>query len=99
MDDLRDYRFYEKDLSHPNEMAVDYIWEKFGDVFFDEKTKEINRQVLQINNAVNHRPFYVASGGHQVFLKKQLEKICRLEKDYSFLDFNSEKEIIEGQYI
>jgi hypothetical protein len=28
MDELRDYRFYEKDLIHPNEIAVDYIWQK-----------------------------------------------------------------------
>jgi hypothetical protein len=26
MDDLRDYRFYEKDLIHPNGVAIDYIW-------------------------------------------------------------------------
>ena len=29
MDDLRDYRFYEADLIHPNAVAVDYIFEKF----------------------------------------------------------------------
>ena len=28
-DDLRDYRFYDKDLLHPSEMAIEYIWEKF----------------------------------------------------------------------
>lgn len=27
MDDLRDYRFYEADLIHPNDQAIDYIWE------------------------------------------------------------------------
>lgn len=26
IDDLRDYRFYDNDLVHPNEMAVQYIW-------------------------------------------------------------------------
>lgn len=30
MDDLRDYRFYEADLIHPNTTAVDYIFEKFS---------------------------------------------------------------------
>ncbi len=29
MDDLRDYRFWAKDMIHPSEAAIDYIWEKF----------------------------------------------------------------------
>ena len=29
MDDLRDYRFFERDLLHPSDEAVDYIWDKF----------------------------------------------------------------------
>ncbi|MCG8490951.1 MAG: GSCFA domain-containing protein, partial [Sneathiellales bacterium] len=29
MDELRDYRFYGKDMVHPNDLAVDYIWDKF----------------------------------------------------------------------
>ena len=29
IDDLRDYRFYERDLVHPSDVAVDYIWDKF----------------------------------------------------------------------
>jgi len=29
MDELRDYRFYEKDMLHPNAIALDYIWERF----------------------------------------------------------------------
>lgn len=34
-DDLRDYRFYAKDLLHPSVMAIDYIWEKFTETFLD----------------------------------------------------------------
>lgn len=29
MDELRDYRFWAKDMVHPSELAVDYIWEQF----------------------------------------------------------------------
>lgn len=99
LDDLRDYRFYEKDLSHPNEMAVNYIWKKFSDIYFNEKTKNLNKQIEQINNAVNHRPFHVASDAHQLFLKKQLEKINDLEKENNYLDFNKEKEVLMSNLI
>ena len=29
MDELRDYRFYAEDMIHPNQTAINYIWEKF----------------------------------------------------------------------
>jgi hypothetical protein len=29
IDDLRDYRFYARDLVHPSDLAVDYIWSSF----------------------------------------------------------------------
>ena len=49
MDDLRDYRFYKSDMVHPNEMAIDYIWEKFVISSFCEKEKEIRDAILKIN--------------------------------------------------
>jgi len=30
MDELRDYRFYKEDMIHPNNIAIDYIWENFN---------------------------------------------------------------------
>lgn len=50
-DDLRDYRFYADDLKHPSDMAVKYIYEKFGEVYFDECTRrraaEYRRQAMR----------------------------------------------------
>lgn len=40
MDDLRDYRFYDRDLKHPSEMACDYIYEKFCEQYFSSITIE-----------------------------------------------------------
>lgn len=44
MDELRDYRFYAADMVHPSSVAVDYIWERFQDMFF---TPETRQQVLE----------------------------------------------------
>ncbi len=55
MDDLRDYRFYEDDLLHPSKVAINYIWKKFGDAFFSDKTKEANLAIAKINAMQNHR--------------------------------------------
>ena len=40
MDELRDYRFYADDMIHPSTQAVEYIWQRFQDTYFDNKTKD-----------------------------------------------------------
>lgn len=37
-DDLRDYRFYNRDLCHPGANAIEYIQEKVMAAFFDQET-------------------------------------------------------------
>lgn len=55
MDDLRDYRFYAKDLSHPNELAIDYLEEKVSESFFTLQTAEQVKAINQENKFLNHR--------------------------------------------
>ena len=95
MDDLRDYRFYEKDMLHPNEQAIDYIWEQFGKTYFEESTTQLNRQIQQIVTASQHRPFHSESNEHQKFIAKQIEKIKQLQAQHEFLDFEKELAVFE----
>lgn len=55
IDDLRDYRFYAKDLSHPNELAIDYLEEKVSESFFTPQTAEQVKVINQENKFLNHR--------------------------------------------
>jgi hypothetical protein len=55
IDDLRDYRFYAEDMIHPNQQAINYIWEKFGDSYFDKKTIELIKEHEKAQKALNHR--------------------------------------------
>jgi hypothetical protein len=55
LDDLRDYRFYADDLIHPNSQAIEYIWDKFGEAYFDKKTTELIREQEKRQKALNHR--------------------------------------------
>lgn len=57
MDDLRDYRFYTEDLLHPNAMATNYVWEKFGDCFFTEKTHAENKAIKKVQSLLQHKLF------------------------------------------
>lgn len=56
MDDLRDYRFYEEDLIHPNTVAIKYIWKKFTETYFSESTLHKVKEVEKIITFLNHRP-------------------------------------------
>ncbi|MEQ9377014.1 MAG: GSCFA domain-containing protein [Imperialibacter sp.] len=78
MDDLRDYRFYEKDMIHPNETAHDYIWEKFSQVYFDDPTRQLILKWQKLKRNLEHKPFHPASAHHQAFLKKTLEEMEQL---------------------
>jgi hypothetical protein len=91
LDDLRDYRFYDTDMVHPSQQAVDYIFEKFDSSYFNAETKNINSEVSPIITAFNHRPVNIHSGTFINFVNKNLEKIAELENKYPFLDFTLEK--------
>lgn len=55
MDDLRDYRFWSADMVHPNELAIDYIFEKFSSDFFSPETREIMKEVKSCRQFNEHR--------------------------------------------
>lgn len=54
MDDLRDYRFYKDDMIHPSSQAVNYVFEKFGNAYFSEETKDFIKENFKINKALEH---------------------------------------------
>lgn len=99
MDDLRDYRFFEDDMVHPNSVAIDYIWEYFNSFYFDAATMELNKNIHQIVAASLHRPFQPQSDAHQKFIKKTLESIQTLNQKYSFLDFKKETQFLQSQLL
>jgi hypothetical protein len=57
LDDLRDYRWYEEDLIHPNKMAVDYIWEKFSETLLAEESRATLPKIERLRQLLSHRPF------------------------------------------
>lgn len=55
-DDLRDYRFYDSDMKHPSEVAVDYIYSIFSETFFSSETRERAGIARRKYLASQHRP-------------------------------------------
>jgi hypothetical protein len=80
MDDLRDYRFYNSDMVHPNETAVDYIWDQFTNVWINENAASMMKEVDSIQKGLAHKPFNPNSEQHQQFLADLQQKILAVEK-------------------
>jgi hypothetical protein len=91
MDELRDYRFYNDEMFHPSQVALNYIWERFSETYFTEETKSIISEIEKLLKAKSHRPFNPNSESYSNFIKSNIEKICNLESKYSFLDLNKMK--------
>lgn len=87
MDELRDYRFYKEDMIHPNQIAINYIWEKFYENWFSDEALDLKKQVLKIQRGLEHKPFNPNSNEHRKFLASLQEKIETLKKKYSHITF------------
>lgn len=88
MDELRDYRFYGKDMVHPNELAVDYIWQKFKSVWIAKDAYPIMDEVEAVQKGLMHRPFNPDSEAHQKFKTSLRTKITYLQERHSFMKFD-----------
>lgn len=85
LDELRDYRFYNEDMTHPTPFAIKYIWQRFSETFFNEKTSQIIKEWVKIKNALNHRAINVDSAEHKDFLKQTLLKLQSFNKKYPYI--------------
>ena len=92
MDELRDYRFYAKDMIHLNETAIEYIWERFSETYITQNSHKLMNEVEKIQKAKSHRPFNPKSGEYQNFLQEHIKKTKHLEEKYPMLDFSEELE-------
>jgi len=77
LDELRDYRFYQSDMLHPSDQAVEYIWLQLVEAYFSPRAKQFLREWKPIKEALGHRPFQPDSDTYREFL----EKARRQEKE------------------
>ena len=98
IDVLRDYRFYDIDMAHPNYAATQFVLEKFAETCMDEATQKLSEEIRKIVISFNHKPFNPTSVQHQKFLQAQLEKVEILQQQHPYLDFEKEIRYFSGEY-
>ncbi|WNB18816.1 GSCFA domain-containing protein [Marivirga arenosa] len=77
LDDLRDYRFYAEDMIHPNNVARNFIWQRFRETFFSEPLFAYCDKWQSIKNDLNHRVMNPGSEEHIQFLEALQKKLNR----------------------
>ena len=87
MDELRDYRFYKDDMIHPNQLAIDYIWDKFKSVWISDESQKTMDKVEEIQKGLAHKPFNPRSEKHQEFLRNLELNISNLKKNFPNISF------------
>jgi len=78
MDELRDYRFFSEDMLHPNQIAIDYIWERFSEHYFSENALQISKEIDTIQKALGHKPFNPNTKAHKKFVESTQQRIEKL---------------------
>jgi hypothetical protein len=90
MDDLRDYRFYDEDMLHPNKTGTHYIWQRFKECFMGSDTIMLMKEVEKVVQARSHKPFNPGSEAFQAFVRQFYDKIQYLKEQYK-IDLSEEE--------
>jgi len=96
IDVLRDYRFYDVDMVHPNYPATQFVLEKFTQHYIDESSRRLLEEVKKIVIARRHKPFQPATQAHQRFLEDYRNRTAELSREYPFLDLAEELAYFAG---
>jgi len=52
-----EYRFYQNDMIHPTDIAIDYIFQKLVEAYFEEEGKGAILEIERILDCVNLIPY------------------------------------------
>jgi hypothetical protein len=90
IDVLRDYRFYDIDMVHPNYPATQFVLEKFTEYGIEPAARPLMEELRKLALARRHRPLHPATEAHARFRREQYEKAAELVRRFPFLDLTQE---------
>ncbi|MGF1554635.1 GSCFA domain-containing protein [Paucihalobacter sp.] len=87
MDELRDYRFYSRDMIHPNDLAVDYIWKRFWEAWISKDVETLMARVETVQKGLQHKAFQPNSDAYGKFKTHLEEEQLQLKQIVSHISF------------
>lgn len=82
IDELRDYRFYTKDLVHPNDDGIEYIWGKLKKYLFNDETNALISEIEKVKTLMNHKSLYPNSSADKERIHKSKDQQAQLSSKY-----------------
>lgn len=92
IDVLRDYRFYDIDMVHPNYQATQFVLEKFMQSFVAEESQKLSEELQKIVTARKHRPSQPGTEAHRKFMQSNFERVKAIQEKYPHLNLQEELE-------
>ena len=90
LDDLRDYRFYNNDMVHPSDVAVEYIWQAFQATYLDDHSALAVARCERIHKRLQHRPMSTNRETVDRFYADTASVVRNLIKEYPYLSKHPE---------
>ncbi len=87
IDELRDYRFFEKDLVHPNALAIDYVWQRFAETSMNNETQQFVKDMEQLNAMLAHKPLHKGTSEYEKFTESTQKKTDEMKIKYAEIEF------------
>lgn len=84
LDELRSYRYFERDMVHPNALAADLVWERFAQVYLKPEAIPRLVEMDRLAAALEHRAGPL--GDSRALGKKSLARLEQLEQACPGLD-------------
>lgn len=94
IDDLRDYRFFREDMTHPTAQTINYVLDRFILNYADDEVRKQITDIGRFKRSLEHRPFHPQSKTHQEFLKSRYDELNALKVQYPEIDFSLEEDEI-----
>ncbi len=96
IDVLRDYRFYDIDMVHPNFAATQTVWEAFAQHYLSAAAQKLTDKMLALSTAMNHKIQFPGTSAHKKFGRDFLQKIKQYQLEYPHIDFSKEEAYFSG---
>lgn len=82
IDQLRDYRFFKRDLVHPSGIAVSHVWNFFQETYFSRETKLLAEKVNKVNASLRHKQLHPESESSAEHLERSSEAKMKIGEEY-----------------
>ncbi len=91
MDEMRDYAYYTKDGIHPNEIAIEAIWERVRTTYFTHSTMKTYTEYEKLRRLLNHRSLHPDNTASNEFEKEKSRQLKVFKREHPEVNFNSNK--------